>query len=168
MDSRLWSNYRGLFAYVHSTHYDQFMVYYDPDQSMRPFSFNWIAPSLTTYAWLHPAYRIYEIDGGYPNATYHVKNAYTYYANVTEANASGKEPEWKMSYDTKVIDFRLFISRNIAFICKSSAFLFATLQAFYQMPDFTPQSWSDLTYRLWNNHTLFNEYIKYIEFVNYF
>ncbi|PAV58477.1 hypothetical protein WR25_22037 [Diploscapter pachys] len=115
------------------THYDQFMVYYDPDQNMRPFSFNWIAPSLTTYAWLHPAYRIYEIDGGYPNATYHVKDAYTYYANVTEANESGKEPQWKMSYNTK---------------------------AFYQMPDFTPQSWSDLAYRLWNNQTLFNEYIK--------
>ncbi|CAI5455291.1 unnamed protein product [Caenorhabditis angaria] len=116
------------------THYDQFMVYYDmEDPNRRPFHFNWISPSLTTYDFLNPAYRIYEIDGGYTGATHTVKDAYTYYANVTEANQKNKEPEWKLSYSTK---------------------------DFYNMPDFSPQSWSDLSDRLWTNTTLFRDFIK--------
>uniref|UniRef100_A0A1I7T0R0 Sphingomyelin phosphodiesterase n=1 Tax=Caenorhabditis tropicalis TaxID=1561998 RepID=A0A1I7T0R0_9PELO len=116
------------------THYDQFMVYYDMDDpNRRPFHFNWISPSLTTYDFLNPAYRIYEIDGGYDGATYTVKEAKTYFANVTEANMKNKEPEWVMSYDTK---------------------------EHYQMTDFSPQSWSDLSDKLWTNTTMFRDYVK--------
>ncbi|CAD6185198.1 unnamed protein product [Caenorhabditis auriculariae] len=114
------------------THYDHFQVYYEPG-TRRPFHQNWISPSITTYNWLNPAYRIYDIDGGYEGATYNVKDAYTYDTDVVVANQQNKEPVWKLSYNTK---------------------------EFYQMPDFSPQSWSDLTDRLWSNHTLFRQFIK--------
>uniref|UniRef100_A0A1I7X6J4 Sphingomyelin phosphodiesterase n=1 Tax=Heterorhabditis bacteriophora TaxID=37862 RepID=A0A1I7X6J4_HETBA len=84
------------------THYDHFQVYYDIDHpDRRPFHFNWIAPSITTYDWLHPSYRIYTIDGGYKGATYLVKDAETYYGNVTEANLYDHEPIWRFEYSTK-------------------------------------------------------------------
>ncbi|KAF1747311.1 hypothetical protein GCK72_023773 [Caenorhabditis remanei] len=117
------------------THYDQFMVYYDMDDpKRRPFHFNWISPSLTTYDFLNPAFRIYEIDGGYQGATYTVKSAQTYFANVTEANMKNKEPEWVLSYDTA---------------------------DHYQMTDFSPQSWSDLSDKLWTNTTMFRDYVRH-------
>ncbi|CAB3400664.1 unnamed protein product [Caenorhabditis bovis] len=117
------------------THYDHFQVYYDmDDKNRRPFHFNWISPSLTTYAWLNPAYRVYEIDGGYEGATYNVKDAYTYFANVTEANLKNKEPEWKLEYNTR---------------------------QFYNLTDLSPQSWSDLSDRLWANKTLFRQFVRY-------
>lgn len=46
------------------------MYYEKANPNTNPFHFNWISPSMTTYAWLNPAYRIYTVDGGYEGATY--------------------------------------------------------------------------------------------------
>ncbi|KHJ94645.1 Saposin-like type B, region 1 [Oesophagostomum dentatum] len=119
--------------YAH-THNDHFQVYYDPADNMRPFHFNWITPSLTTFEFNNPSYRIYTIDGGYQGATYTVKDAETYFANVTEANANNKPPIWRLEYNTR---------------------------QFYNMTDFSPQSWSDLSDRLWEDKQLFRQFIKY-------
>ncbi|EYC04462.1 hypothetical protein Y032_0087g2022 [Ancylostoma ceylanicum] len=116
------------------THNDHFQVYYDPKDNMRPFHFNWISPSITTYDFNNPSYRIYTIDGGYEGATYTVKDAETYYGDVTEANTNNKPPIWRLEYNTR---------------------------QFYNMSDFSPQSWSDLSDRLWKDKTLFRGFIKH-------
>ncbi|KHJ83360.1 hypothetical protein OESDEN_16943 [Oesophagostomum dentatum] len=122
------------------THNDHFQVYYDSADNMRPFHFNWISPSLTTYDFNNPAYRIYIIDGGYEGATYTVKDAETYYANVTEANANNKPPVWRLEYNTRQS---------------------------YNMTDFSPQSWSDLSDRLWKDKDLFRQFVKHFHRSDY-
>lgn len=46
------------------------MYYEDSDPNGRATHFNFISPSITTYSFTNPAYRIYTIDGGYEGATY--------------------------------------------------------------------------------------------------
>ncbi|WKX89130.1 hypothetical protein Q1695_008631 [Nippostrongylus brasiliensis] len=115
------------------THQDDFQVYYDLDDKMRPFHFNWITPSITTFSYNNPSYRIYTIDGGYSGATYTVLDADTYYGNVTEANLNNKPPVWRLEYSTK---------------------------EFYNMTDLSPQSWANLSDRLWTDKALFRKFIK--------
>ena len=45
------------------THYDKFELYYDVADSKRPVGVGYVAPSLTTYTYLNPTYRIYHIEG---------------------------------------------------------------------------------------------------------
>ncbi|KIH49825.1 hypothetical protein ANCDUO_20099, partial [Ancylostoma duodenale] len=63
-----------------------------------------------------------------------VKDAETYYGNVTEANINNKPPIWRLEYNTR---------------------------QFYNMSDFSPQSWSDLSDRLWKDKNLFRGFIKH-------
>ncbi|EPB78957.1 hypothetical protein ANCCEY_01912 [Ancylostoma ceylanicum] len=77
---------------------------------MRPFHFNWISPSITTYDFNNPSYRIYTIDGGYEGATYTVKDAETYYGDVTEANTNNKPPIWRLEYNTRVFSTNSLIN----------------------------------------------------------
>lgn len=46
--------------YFGHTHQDEFMVYVD--ESQRPFSYAWIAPSLSTHSNKNAAYRVYDVD----------------------------------------------------------------------------------------------------------
>uniref|UniRef100_A0A0N4X686 ASMase_C domain-containing protein n=1 Tax=Haemonchus placei TaxID=6290 RepID=A0A0N4X686_HAEPC len=62
-----------------------------------------------------------------------VKDAETYYGNVTEANIDNKPPVWRLEYTTK---------------------------EFYNMTDFSPQSWSALSDRLWKDKELFRKFMK--------
>ncbi|GMR39737.1 hypothetical protein PMAYCL1PPCAC_09932, partial [Pristionchus mayeri] len=65
------------------THYDHFEVYYDESNPAgRPTHFNFITPSLTTYSYVNPAYRIYTIDGGYEGASYTVLDTETYVTDL--------------------------------------------------------------------------------------
>uniref|UniRef100_A0A0K0F4R8 Sphingomyelin phosphodiesterase n=1 Tax=Strongyloides venezuelensis TaxID=75913 RepID=A0A0K0F4R8_STRVS len=116
------------------THQDHFEVYYDNDTSTgRPTNINWIAPSLTTFSFNNPAYRVYEFDGNYQGSTFTVLEAETYYTNISEATQTNP-PVWKLEYKFT--------------------------QA-YGMPDLSPKSFNDLIMRLEKNETLFNKYHFY-------
>jgi len=83
--------------YGHS-HWDEFQVIYDSikHQEPRPVGVGYMAPSVTTFRHVNPAFRVYEID----KKTKHVINHYTYYVDIEEANRNNK-PEWKLLYDAK-------------------------------------------------------------------
>ncbi|KAG0414404.1 hypothetical protein HPB47_008438 [Ixodes persulcatus] len=75
------------------THYDEFSVFYKSEERTEPFGVAYIGPSATTYAYLNPAYRIYDLDAD----TKAVSSHETYSMNLTEANESG-EPSWRLEY----------------------------------------------------------------------
>ncbi|KAK0406300.1 hypothetical protein QR680_018488 [Steinernema hermaphroditum] len=117
------------------THQDHFQVFYENgDVNGRPTHFNWISPSLTTYSDNMPSYRIYTIDGNYEGSTYTVIDADTYYANLTEAYATGKDPEFVHEYNTREA---------------------------YGMKDLSPASWNDLTNRFKTDDDLFHKFLQY-------
>ncbi|XP_049528874.1 sphingomyelin phosphodiesterase [Dermacentor silvarum] len=78
------------------THYDEAIVYYSSVDRSRPFGVAFVAPSVTTYTFLNPAYRIYEVDSESKLVTRHE----TYCMNVTEANQNDGEPRWRLEYST--------------------------------------------------------------------
>lgn len=53
------------------THWDEIEIYYDSETSKRPISVGYVGPSLTTFAYGNPGYRIYTIDGDH-NETFYV------------------------------------------------------------------------------------------------
>lgn len=122
-----------------------FQVYFqDADPSKKAIHFNFISPSLTTYSYLNPSYRIYTIDGNYPGSTY-VKISFplqktlfqtalkteTYYADLTEANKPGNQPNYTLEY---------------------------SLPKDYNMPDLSPASWADLINRMVVDDALFTKF----------
>ena len=60
-----------------------------------------VAPSLTTYSRINPAYRIYTIDGNYPGSSFTVIDEENYWANLTEVNINDKL-EFKLEYNKRV------------------------------------------------------------------
>uniref|UniRef100_A0A914XIV8 Sphingomyelin phosphodiesterase n=1 Tax=Plectus sambesii TaxID=2011161 RepID=A0A914XIV8_9BILA len=117
------------------THNDQFEVYYEnSDPNGRPTHYNWISPSVTTYDYIQPSYRIYTIDGNYPGSSWTVLDAETYSTNVTDASIKNIEPVWTLEYNTR--------------------------QAF-GMPDLSPASWNDLIKRFEADDALFLKYVRY-------
>lgn len=111
------------------THYDHFQVFYEnANPKGRPTHFNFITPSVTTYDFSNPSYRIYTIDGAYQGSSFTTIEAETYYTNVTKANIDNHEPIWELEYTTKKA---------------------------YGMKDFSPESWNDLINRMEKNTTLF-------------
>ncbi|XP_049272499.1 sphingomyelin phosphodiesterase [Rhipicephalus sanguineus] len=79
------------------THYDEAIVYYSSADRSRPFGLAFVAPSVTTYSFLNPAYRMYDVDSESKLVTRHE----TYSMNVTEANQDGGEPHWRLEYSTE-------------------------------------------------------------------
>ncbi|KAF8381234.1 asm-2, partial [Pristionchus pacificus] len=117
------------------THNDHFQVYYEDSNPVgRPTHFNFITPSITTYLYNNPAYRIYTIDGGYEGASYTVLEAETYTTDLDEANAKDQEPMWFLEYSARDA---------------------------YSMPDLSPASWSALIDRLAVDDDLFRTYHRY-------
>lgn len=51
------------------THFDEYEVFYDSEQLKRPVSVGYIAPSITTWIDVNPAYRIYYVDGDHQQTT---------------------------------------------------------------------------------------------------
>ena len=98
----------------------------------------YITGSVTTYGFNNPGYRIYTVDGLYPNTTWQVLDHETYFTNLTEANLKGPSgnPEWKLEYSAK------------------EAFNMSTL---------FPQDWSDLVDQVSQNPngTLLNKLYKF-------
>ncbi|CAN7988622.1 unnamed protein product [Ixodes hexagonus] len=84
------------------THMDELEVFYDPANAKRALNVAYLAPSVTTFNSGHPAFRVYTVDGNYPNSTWTVLDHETYIMNLTEANASpDDEPVWKLEYTAK-------------------------------------------------------------------
>lgn len=44
------------------THYDEFVVFFDEKDRQKPINVGYVAPSVTTYSFLNPSYRIYSSD----------------------------------------------------------------------------------------------------------
>ncbi|XP_061754541.1 sphingomyelin phosphodiesterase [Nerophis ophidion] len=74
------------------THFDEFQMFYDGETMTRPVGVAFIAPSVTTYINLNPSYRVYYVDGNYPNSSRLVLDHETYILNLTEANHKAGEP----------------------------------------------------------------------------
>jgi sphingomyelin phosphodiesterase len=82
------------------THYDEFRVlteYYNKDKVA---GIIYTAPSLTTYSFQNPSFRVYEVE----TKSMILKDYYQYRLNLTEANATpDKDPEWKIVYNAKKV-----------------------------------------------------------------
>ncbi|CAF0859159.1 unnamed protein product [Adineta ricciae] len=68
------------------THNDEFFINYDELDPKRPVSMGYITPSLTTFSNLNPGYRVYKIDGYYPDSSYWVLDHRTVIMNLTATN----------------------------------------------------------------------------------
>jgi len=85
----------GLF-YGH-THSDQFSVFYeDANITKNATEVMYVAPSVTTFSWRMPTYRVYTID----SISFEVLDHETYMLNLTEANLTNKT-EWTLEYKAK-------------------------------------------------------------------
>jgi len=52
-------------------HTDYWEVFYDENGGLkRPLSVAYLAPSVTTYSYLNPAYRVYSVDGFHKDTTH--------------------------------------------------------------------------------------------------
>ncbi|VDP01288.1 unnamed protein product [Heligmosomoides polygyrus] len=80
-------------------HFDYFTVFYEDmhNISSTPIGVLYAAPSVTTFAGLNPAYRIYEIDYTDQFKVVDIKN---YFADLEKAD-SGRSPTWELLYSTK-------------------------------------------------------------------
>ena len=61
----------------------------------------YVTPSVTTFSFLNPGYRIYTVDGFYQNSTWQILDYDTMFLNLTEANKFNKT-SWQIEYSTKV------------------------------------------------------------------
>lgn len=87
------------------THTDEFQMFYDEETLTRPLSVAFVAPSVTTYINLNPGYRVYTVDGNYPNSSRVVLDHETFILNLTEANhlpeahwSHDPNPKWTLLY----------------------------------------------------------------------
>ena len=55
------------FGHSHSNYW---LMYYDEQTLLRPLGMAYIPGSITTYSFLNPGYRIYEIDGNYAGSSW--------------------------------------------------------------------------------------------------
>ncbi|XP_059171991.1 sphingomyelin phosphodiesterase-like [Physella acuta] len=85
--------------YGHS-HQDWYQMFYDNVTFQRPLGFGFVAPSVTTYSYNNPIYRIYTMDGDYPGSSYAVLDYSNFYLNLTEANLYNT-PTWRFEYSPK-------------------------------------------------------------------
>uniref|UniRef100_A0A8R1E370 Sphingomyelin phosphodiesterase n=1 Tax=Caenorhabditis japonica TaxID=281687 RepID=A0A8R1E370_CAEJA len=80
-------------------HLDYFTVFYEDmhNVSSLPIGVGYAAPSVTTFEYQNPAYRIYEID---PYNKFKIVDFTTYSANLDKATDE-KEPVWKKLYSAR-------------------------------------------------------------------
>ncbi|XP_055862676.1 sphingomyelin phosphodiesterase-like isoform X2 [Biomphalaria glabrata] len=118
--------------YGHS-HHDWIMMFYDNATFTRPLGFGFVSPSVTTYSFNNPIYRIYTMDGNYTGSSWAVLDYNNFYMNLTEANAKGN-PQWIFEYNPKKD---------------------------YNMTGLYANDWDDLIQRLQKNDTLFQLFYKH-------
>jgi len=121
----------GIFA-GHS-HKDEMKVHFDVNNNSRPVQVAYHCPNIDTNGGKSPSFRMYEVDGGYDNATWEVIDSYTYSLNVTLANA-GANPKFPLAYSAREA---------------------------YKVEDLSPQSWADAAWRMATDREAFYEYFKH-------
>ncbi|KAL1419661.1 hypothetical protein MTO96_005075 [Rhipicephalus appendiculatus] len=117
------------------THVDQFYLFYsdrDTEGKMRPTNVAYLAPSVTTFVFSNPAYRIYTVDGGRHrrNAPWTIQDHETFVMDLDESNKMD-EPKWQLEYSAKHE---------------------------YGLHSLSPQQWHSLAEKFRTNETLFREY----------
>jgi len=115
------------------THKDELKVHFDVNNSTRPVQVSYLCPSISSDGEKSPSFRVYEVDGGYENATWEVIDSYTYSMNLTLANA-GAAPNFPLDYSAREA---------------------------YKMDDLSPQSWADAAWRMAADADLYYEYFKH-------
>ena len=80
-----------------SSHDHLMMSYY--------YSIAYLGPSVTTYTYNNPGYRIYELDGLHTGTTFQLVNHHVYFFNLSSANA-GNDTAWRYLYGAKVRNYR--------------------------------------------------------------
>lgn len=78
------------------THQDAFEVFYENGVNSRATAISYISPSLTTYTYKNPSYRIYTVD----QKTNFIVDTDTYQVNMTQANLVGT-PSFRLEYNAK-------------------------------------------------------------------
>ncbi|VDK45699.1 unnamed protein product [Gongylonema pulchrum] len=68
------------------------------DDSSTPTNVLYASPSVTTYTYLNPAFRIYELE---PGINYRVADFHTYFLNLSKAATIDVEPRWELLYSAK-------------------------------------------------------------------
>ncbi|GBL78306.1 Sphingomyelin phosphodiesterase [Araneus ventricosus] len=116
------------------THSDEFELFYDEtSQNPRATNVVYIGPSVTTYDGFNPGYRIYTVDGNYPQSSRYVLDHETYFANLTEANLK-MEMNWQFEYSAKDA---------------------------YNMSSLFPEDWDNLTRKFQGDDSLFQKFHSY-------
>lgn len=103
---------------------------------MRPTNVAYVCPSVTTFGFVNPGYRIYTIDGQHPDSTFAVLDHETYYMNLTQAN---------LDRDSKPIEYLWSYSAQKAF----------------QMNDLTPAEWHKLVLNMKKDDSIFQKFYKF-------
>lgn len=117
------------------THFDELEVFFNSSDVSNsiPNNIAFIAPSVTTYLDHFPAYRVYEVDGGYSGSSWSVLDHHNYWLNLTDANLSGV-PQWTLEYSAR---------------------------SAYKMPSLFPRDWAEFAVRCAENQALFDLYMKH-------
>ncbi|KAL0851184.1 hypothetical protein ABMA28_007036 [Loxostege sticticalis] len=115
------------------THFDEFEVFYDPNDLGRATSIAYVGPSVSPYYDLNLGYRIYYVDGDHPETTRQVIDHETWIMNLKEANQFGY-PIW----------YKLYSAR-----------------ASYRMNALRPQDWDRFIDNMTSNDDVFNLYYKH-------
>lgn len=66
------------------THFDEFAIFFDKENTTRPFATAYVAPSITTFYSGKPTFRVYDVDGIYDNSTYQVVKAQAFPAKTND------------------------------------------------------------------------------------
>lgn len=114
------------------THHDQFSLFYNQKDAKVTNNIAYIGPSVTTYNYMNPGYRTYDVDGGNTDSTWNVVNHDTYYADIAKSDDT-HAPEWQHEYNAKEA---------------------------YGMKDLSPTEWHSLLERMENDNELFQIMFK--------
>ncbi|XP_055686380.1 sphingomyelin phosphodiesterase isoform X1 [Lutzomyia longipalpis] len=115
------------------THFDEFEIFYDPDDLSRATNIGYIGPSVTPYNDLNPGYRIYYVDGDHGATTRLVVDHESWIMNLREANLYDY-PIWYKLYSTR---------------------------AAYAMKGLRPSDWDEFVTKMAENQELFDLYYKH-------
>ncbi|XP_063616721.1 sphingomyelin phosphodiesterase isoform X1 [Cydia splendana] len=115
------------------THFDEFEVFYDPNDLGRATSIAYVGPSVSPYYDLNLGYRIYYVDGDHEATTRLVVDHETWIMNLKEANLFGY-PIW----------YKLYSARSA-----------------YTMNALRPQDWDKFIDDMTAKEDVFNLYFKH-------
>ncbi|CAB0033583.1 unnamed protein product [Trichogramma brassicae] len=112
------------------THWDEFEIFYDLENLKRPVNIAYIAPSITPWENVNPAYRIYYVEGDHLKTNRAIIDHETWKINLDEANRNDN-PVWYKAYSAKKA---------------------------YNMKALSPKDWDDLLTRMDSNDELFDTF----------